>query len=80
MTEQPAVGLYRRQKGTTMKGYPVKTVTAMRGMQLELHKYPNFSATGSIRGMKKLYYGENACLIRCNGFVYNVPYNVYSEA
>ena len=37
-----------------------------------LDQFPNFSATGSIRGMKKLYYGRDALLVRCGSFIYNV--------
>lgn len=40
---------------------------------------PNFSATGSVSGMRKLYYGENALLVRCGSYIYNVSRisNVY---
>ena len=34
--------------------------------------FPNFSITGSIIGMKKLYYGKNALLVRCGKYIYNV--------
>lgn len=37
----------------------------------QLEELPNFSATGSIKGMKKLYYGKDALLIRCGAFIYN---------
>ena len=37
-----------------------------------IQDFPNFSATGSIRGMKKMYYGENALLLRIGPFIYNV--------
>lgn len=33
---------------------------------------PNFHKSGSIRGMKKLYYGQNALLVRCGSYIYNV--------
>lgn len=29
-----------------------------------LWRYPNFSATGSVRGMKAKYYGRDALLVR----------------
>lgn len=35
-------------------------------------KFPNFHRTGSIRGMKKLYYGKDALLVRCGQYIYNV--------
>lgn len=34
--------------------------------------FPNFDKSGSIRGMKKLYYGKGALLVRCGGYIYNV--------
>lgn len=34
--------------------------------------FPNFSKTGSIKGMKKLYYGKGALLVRCGDYIYNV--------
>lgn len=34
--------------------------------------FPNFDKSGSIRGMKKLYYGKDALLVRCGGYIYNV--------
>ena len=34
--------------------------------------FPSFSATGSILGMKRLYYGADALLVRCGQYIYNV--------
>ena len=39
---------------------------------LGLENYPNFSKNGSIKGMKELYYGKNAKLIKCGNYIYNV--------
>ena len=50
----------------------VKTVSLHHGMILGLSRFPNFHKSGSVRGMKKLYYGENALLVRCGSFIYNV--------
>ena len=41
----------------------------------KLYNYPNFHKSGSITGMKKLYYGENALLVRCGEYIYNVSCN-----
>ncbi len=41
----------------------------------QLKDYPNFAANGSIKGMKKLYYGKDALLIKCGSYVYNVSGN-----
>jgi len=32
----------------------------------------NFHKSGSIAGMKRLYYGKNALLVRCGRWIYNV--------
>lgn len=37
-----------------------------------LSNFPNFSASGSIKGMKKIYYGEDALLVRSGSYIYNV--------
>ncbi|MBT2621244.1 hypothetical protein [Chryseobacterium sp. ISL-6] len=34
--------------------------------------FPNFHKSGSITGMKKLYYGKDALLVRCGDYIYNV--------
>lgn len=45
-----------------------------------LSQYPNFSVTGSIYGMKKLYYGMDAFLVRSGSWIYHVPESVYNAA
>ena len=48
-----------------------------------LSSFPNFSATGSIIGMKSLYYGKNALLVKQGSYIYNVsgkPNIYYNEA
>lgn len=45
-----------------------------------LYLYPNFSASGSIRGMKELYYGKDALLVRSGSYIYHVPPKVYDAA
>jgi hypothetical protein len=54
------------------KTTPVKTIPAADYNKYNLGDFPNFSRTGSIRGMKKLYYGEDALLVRCGNYIYNV--------
>lgn len=49
-----------------------KRIPAKDCEKYKLDEFPNFSASGSILGMKKLYYGKNALLVRCGGFIYNV--------
>lgn len=51
--------------------------------RLHLSDYPNFSASGSIYGMKKRYYGMDALLVRCGSWIYNVsrtPKIYFNEA
>lgn len=56
----------------------MKTLTvSKKDLKHDLSVYPNFSASGSIRGMKALYYGKNALLIRSGSYIYNVPKEVY---
>lgn len=49
-----------------------------------LDDFPNFHKSGSIRGMKKLYYGKDALLVRCGSYIYNVTrqpdiYNIVAQ-
>ena len=49
----------------------------------DLGRFPNFSRTGSILGMKKLYYGKDALLVQSGPYIYNVtlePYIYYNLA
>ena len=45
-----------------------------------LSQFPNFSATGSIKGMKAKYYGKDALLIRSGSYIYNVDAATYYSA
>lgn len=45
-----------------------------------LENYPNFSATGSIEGMKKQFYGEDAFLVRSGAYIYKVTPEIYYSA
>lgn len=56
------------RKGT----YRVKTLSKQQGEEVNIHDFPNFSATGSVIGMKNLYYGLDAKLVRCGAWIYNV--------
>lgn len=38
--------------------------------EIDLSQFPNFDARGSISGMKKLYYGEDALLVKCGKWIY----------
>lgn len=57
-----------------LKVMPLKTIPAKEYFP-ELSEYANFSATGGIYGMKKLYYGKYALLVKCGAYIYNVSSN-----
>lgn len=42
------------------------------GIIMGISSCPNFSASGSITGMKEKYYGKDALLVRCGAWIYNV--------
>ncbi|WP_368336957.1 hypothetical protein [Parabacteroides merdae] len=60
----------------------VKTISVSEGDSMNIHEYPNFHKGGSIRGMKKLFYGKDALLVRCGSYIYNVTSNpdIYQAA
>lgn len=41
-------------------------------VRLNIDRFPCFHVTGSIAGMKKMFYGKNALLVRCGSWIYNV--------
>lgn len=43
----------------------------------DLSVFPNFHRSGSIKGMRKMYYGENAKLIVSGSFIYKVTDEVF---
>jgi len=43
----------------------------------DLSIFPNFSSSGSIKGMKDKYYGKDARLIKSGSYIYNVTQEVY---
>lgn len=50
----------------------VRYLTVARGKAMGISAFPNFHKSGSVAGMKKQYYGENALLVRCGRYIYNV--------
>lgn len=60
----------------------VKRMTIEEGKRLNISRFPNFHKTGSVAGMKKLYYGMDALLVRCGNFIYNVSSepSIYNQA
>lgn len=60
----------------------VRRITKEEGKRVNISRFPNFHKSGSIRGMKKLYYGVAALLVRCGSYIYNVTSepNIYYNA
>lgn len=50
----------------------MKVKTLSKEYHNKVVNFPNFDKSGSIMGMKKLYYGKGALLVRCGGYIYNV--------
>ena len=57
-------------------------MTIEEGKQVNISRFPNFHKYGNITGMKRLYYGIDALLVRCGSFIYNVTSepNIYYNA
>ena len=54
------------------KTYSLEQWLAIGGSIADLADKPNFSATGSVAGMRKLYYGYKCDLVRYKGYYYKV--------
>ena len=50
----------------------VKYLKVEDGKRLNISQFPNFSVTGSVKGMKDKYYGRNALLVRYGSWIYYV--------
>lgn len=59
--------------------YAVKYCSVKDGEIIDISRYPNFSASGSIKRMKDRVYGKDATLIRCGSYIYNVPKEIYDN-
>lgn len=80
------VPLYYNQKQFLLKIKSHNTMPRTKNLSKKFahlveDKFPNFDKSGSIKGMKELYYGKNALLVRCGNFIYNVTSepNIYHE-
>lgn len=60
----------------------VKRMTIEEGKRVGISRFPNFHKTGSVRGMKKMYYGLDCLLVRVGNYVYNVTSEpqIYNQA
>ena len=57
-------------------------MTIEQGKRVGIERFPNFHKTGSVRGMRKLYYGKGCLWVRCGSYIYNVSAepNIYHQA
>ena len=57
-------------------------MTIEEGRRVGINRFPNFHKTGSVRGMKKLYYGADCLLVRSGDYIYNVSAepSIYNQA
>lgn len=57
-----------------------KTLPATESNKRMLSIFPSFDKTGSISGMKRMYYGKDALLVRCGSYIYKVTEEYYNMA
>ena len=57
-------------------------MTIEEGKRLGISRFPNFHRTGSVQGMKRMYYGSDCLLVRCGNYIYNVTSEpqIYNQA
>ena len=67
-TKGKRIEFYQLVKHRIMR---VRRMTIEQGRRVGIDRFPNFHRTGSVRGMKRLYYGEDF-LVRCGSYIYNV--------
>lgn len=67
MNDYPKINPYARDA----KVMPLRKFTRP-GLSEYLSAFPNFSASGSISGMKKQFYGRGALLVKYGRYIYNV--------
>jgi hypothetical protein len=63
-----------------MKPAKIKRMKVAQGKLLGIQNHPNISITGSVRGMRNLYWGDAALIVRCGSYYYNVPRSLYEQA
>ena len=61
--------------------YPVKTITRKRARELgiQLDRYPRAGPYANVTGMRNLYWGVNAPIIKVGVYIYHVPMHVYNR-
>jgi hypothetical protein len=57
-----------------------KYLPVAEGKKLNIQQFPNFHASGSIKGMKDKFYGKDALLVRSGNYIYHVNSKIYQQA
>ena len=68
-TKGKRIEFYKLIKHRIMR---VRRMTIEQGLRVGIDRFPNFHRSGSVRGMKRLYYGKDCLLVRCGSYIYNV--------
>ena len=67
-------------RGLKIKMPSVRRMSLKEGEAVNIDEYPNFHKSGSIKGMKKMYYGKDAYLVKSGNYIYNVPKEIWEKA
>lgn len=64
------------------RGFPIRKMRVELGKRCNINDFPNIDISGSVTGMKKLYWGEDAKVVRCGSYYYNVTRapHIYEQA
>ena len=51
----------------------------LKAREIDLSGYPSAGPNPSIKGMKELYWGKNALVVKSGAYIYKVPEDVYGR-
>lgn len=51
----------------------------LKARGIDLSGYPSAGPNPSIKGMKELYWGKNALVVKSGAYIYKVPGDVYGR-
>jgi len=51
---------------------PIKYIKVRKGEAMGIDECPNIDISGSVKGMKKLFWGERALVVRCGSYYFKV--------
>lgn len=50
------------------------------GKRINISQYPSIHKSGSVYGMKRLYWGRECFTVKCGSWIYKVPKEIYDMA